>query len=420
MKIIHTSDWHIGQTLYQYSREEEHEFFFKQLMEIVREEKPDVLLISGDIFHSATPSVVSQRVYYHALVELSKISDDLQIVVAAGNHDSSSRLEAPRELWHAFNVSVVGSLDFYRDMKREESELSYDASKLEIPVMRNGEIVGWILAVPFINPGNFPSVDENDSYSNRVFSFYNNLKEHLKKNPQYKDNHHIVAMGHLVISGIDYFSDDKIIGKMEALNSEVFASLSDIDYWALGHIHHPQFVNNLNNMRYSGSPFPLTFNEIYPHSVSVVDFDNHNVEVKIREVEPMIPLMDFPLKPKSYNEASSYEYVVFKLHEVLDNELFIRLHVKSELPLSEMENARIIDMFKDRKAKFCGIQLYLPEQQASDSQYSIKTLDDFRAMSPFELGCSVYLKKNNAEMPEEMKLMFKEVCDEVKKLSDEN
>ena len=173
MKLIHTSDWHIGQTLHQYSRDDEHKYFFNQLKNIILEEEPDVLIVSGDIFHSATPTVVSQRLYYHTLVELSRLHDDLQIIVVAGNHDSPSRLEAPRELWEAFNVTVIGGLDFYKEFN--ESELSYDASKILIPVKRNDEIVGWVLAVPFINAGNYPPLKDNDTYSNRVFSFYNNL-----------------------------------------------------------------------------------------------------------------------------------------------------------------------------------------------------------------------------------------------------
>ena len=83
----------------------------------ILEEKPDALIVSGDIFHTSTPSVMSQRLYYHALVELSRLYDDLQIIVTAGNHDSPSRLEAPRELWEAFDVTVVGNLDFYKEVQ---------------------------------------------------------------------------------------------------------------------------------------------------------------------------------------------------------------------------------------------------------------------------------------------------------------
>ena len=409
MKLIHTSDWHIGQTLHQYSRDDEHKYFFNQLKNIILEEEPDVLIVSGDIFHSATPTVVSQRLYYHTLVELSRLHDDLQIIVVAGNHDSPSRLEAPRELWEAFNVTVIGGLDFYKEFN--ESELSYDASKIQIPVKRHDEIVGWVLAVPFINAGNYPPLKENDTYSNRVLSFYFNLNNNLKQSVQFNENHSVVATGHFIMSGVNSNSYNKMIGGLESVAKEDILSLNEIDYWALGHVHHPQFVGE--NMRYSGSPFALTFNEIYPHSVTVVDIDNHNVDIKIREIEPLIPVLDFPSKPNSYDDALSVEEVLDNIEKVLDNECYVRLHVKSDLALSDVTNAKIMDVFEERKAKYCGVQVYLPENKLDNSENLIRTIDEFKAISPFELGCSVYKKKNNEDMPEEMKIMFKKVCDEI-------
>ncbi len=412
MKVIHTSDWHIGQTLHQYSRDEEHKYFFNQLKDIILEEKPDALIVSGDIFHSATPTVVSRRLYYHTLVELSQLYDDLQIIVTAGNHDSPSRLEAPRELWEAFNVIVVGNIDFYKES--EENELTFDASKVEIPVKRNDEIVGWILAIPFLNAGNYPSLKENDTYSNRVFSFYNDLKNNLKLNSQFAKNHAVIAMGHFMMSGVNSNSYNKMIGGLESVAKEDILSLKEIDYWALGHVHHPQFVGE--NMRYSGSPFALTFNEIYPHSVTVVDIENHNVDIKIREIEPLVPVVDFPFKPNSYDDALPVDNVLGNIDEVLDNECYVRLHVKSEMALSDVTNAKIMDLFEERKAKYCGVQVYLPEAKADSSENTIRTIDEFKAISPFELGCSVFKKKNNMEMPDEMKTMFKNVCDEMMKI----
>lgn len=409
MKLIHTSDWHIGQTLHQYSRDDEHKYFFNQLKNIILEEEPDVLIVSGDIFHSATPTVVSQKLYYHTLVELSRLHDDLQIIVVAGNHDSPSRLEAPRELWEAFNVTVVGGLDFYKEFN--ESELSYDASKIQIPVKRHDEIVGWVLAAPFINAGNYPPLKDNDTYSNRVFSFYNNLNNNLKQSVQFNENHSVVATGHFMMSGVNSNSYNKMIGGLESVAKEDILSLKEIDYWALGHVHHPQFVGE--NMRYSGSPFALTFNEIYPHSVTVVDIDNHNVDIKIREIDPLISVVDFPSKPNSYDDALSVEEVLDNIEKVLDNECYVRLHVKSVMALSDVTNAKIMDVFEERKAKYCGVQVYLPENKSDNSENLIRTIDEFKAISPFELGCSVYKKKNNEDMPEEMKIMFKKVCDEI-------
>ena len=409
MKVIHTSDWHIGQTLYQYSRDEEHKYFFNQLKNIVLEEKPDALIVSGDIFHASTPSVMSQRLYYHALVELSRLYDDLQIIVTAGNHDSPSRLEAPRELWEAFNVTVIGNLDFYKEV--QENGLTYDASKIQIPVRRNDEVVGWILAVPFINAGNYPSLKENDCYSKRVFSFYNNLKDNLKLNKQYTENHSVISMGHFMISGIDSASQNKLTGGLESVVSTEMSAIPGIDYWAMGHVHHPQNVGE--NIRYSGSPFAMTFNEIYPHSVTVVEIENHNVDIKIREIEPLVPVVDFPFKPTSYDDAPSKDELFAKVVEILDNECYVRLHVRTDMPLSDMDNARIQELFDGKKAKYCGIQAYFPVNESDCEEKAVRTLDEFRAISPYDLGCSVYKKKNNAEMPDEMRILFKEVCDEV-------
>jgi exonuclease SbcD len=357
---------------------------------------------------------MSQRLYYHTLVELSRLYDDLQIIIVAGNHDSSSRLEAPRVLWEAFNVTVVGSLDFYKESTDEE-RLAYDTSKIEIPIKRDGEIVGWVLAVPFINPGNYPSLKENDSYSNRVFSFYKNLKDDLKYKLQYKENHSVVATGHFAVDGADMKGHDNIVGGIESIGSNVISSLDDIDYWALGHIHRPQKLMKKENMRYSGSPFALTFAEDYQHSVVVVNVENHEVDVKIREIESLIPIVDFPFKPNSYDDAQTVDDVLGNITEILDKECYVRLHVKSETALSDFVNARIIDMFQGKKAKFCGVQVYLPQLEMDANATSIRTLDEFKAISPFELGCSVYLKKYNQEMPDEMKAMFKEVCEEVMK-----
>ena len=412
MKVIHTSDWHIGQTLYQYSRDEEHKYFFNQLKSIILEERPDALIVSGDIFHASTPSVMAQRLYYHALVEFARLYNDLQIIVTAGNHDSPSRLEAPRELWEAFNVTVIGNLDFYKEI--QDNGLTYDASKIQIPVVRNDNIVGWILAVPFINAGNYPSVKEDDGYSKRVYSFYNNLKDNLKLNQQYSENHSIIAMGHFMISGVDSASQNKLTGGLESVVSTEMSAISDVDYWAMGHVHHPQNVGE--NIRYSGSPFAMTFNEIYPHSVTVVEIENHNVDVKVREIEPLIPVVDFPFKPTSYDDAPTKDELFAEIVKVLDNECYVRLHVRSDMPLSDMDNARIQELFEGKKAKYCGIQAYFPINESDCEEKSVRTLDEFRAISPYDLGCSVYKKKNNAEMPDEMRILFKEVCDEVMKL----
>ena len=401
MKVLHTSDWHIGQIFHNYSREEEHKYFFEQLKSIIIKEKPDVLVVSGDVFHTATPTIVSQRLYYNIIVELSRLDDDLQIVITSGNHDSPSRLEAPRPLWEAFNVSVVGMLDYHTDS--DVSDLNYDASKIEIPVTKKGEIIGWVLAVPYMN-GNA--------------NIYDSLLNHLKNRPEYADNQSIVAMGHLAVRSADITGHSSdIIGKLETLDVQDFTNVKGVDYWAFGHIHFPQTIKGIENMRYAGSPFPISFNENYQHSVVSVKIEDGNTETIVIPLKTLIPIIDFPSKPKGYDDALPYETVMMQLIEILNDRAYVRVHVQTEKPLTQTETAAMIQAFEGQNAMFCGIQSYFPEKAEGDDIQDVKTLHELKSKSPFELGCAVYMKKNGSEMPDELKEMFKKVCEEAESLS---
>lgn len=396
MKVLHTSDWHIGQIFHNYSREEEHKYFFEQLKSIIIKEKPDVVVVSGDVFHTAVPTIVSQRLYYNFIVEISRLDDDLQIVITSGNHDSPSRLEAPRQLWKAFNVSVVGMLDYQTDT--DEYGLNFDASKLEIPITKKGKIIGWVLAVPYIN-GNA--------------NIYDLLINHLKNKPEYADNQSIVAMGHLAVKSADITGHSPdIIGKLETLDIQDFTNVKGVDYWAFGHIHFPQAIKGIENMRYAGSPFPISFNENYQHSVVSVNIGDGKVETTVIPLKTLIPIVDFPAKPKGYDDALPFETVLMQLFDILDQKAYVRVHIQTDKPLTQTETTEIIKAFEGHEAMFCGIQSYFPAKAEGNDIQSIKTLHELKAMSPFELGCSVFQKKNGCEMPDELKEMFKKVCEE--------
>ena len=411
MKVLHTSDWHIGQIFHNFSREEEHRFFFEQLKSIIINEKPDVVVVSGDVFHTATPTIVSQRLYYNFLVDLSRFDPDLQIVVTSGNHDSPSRLEAPRPLWEAFNVTVVGLLDYQTNT--DEFGLNFDASKIEIPITKKGVIIGWVLAVPYMNAGNYPALKDDDSVSKRIANFYEKLLLHLKSRPDYSDNQSIVATGHLAVGNADIRGHSAdIIGRLECLDIQDFTNVKGIDYWAFGHIHYPQAIKGIENMRYAGSPFPISFNENYDHSVVMVDIKDGETKATVIPLKILYSIVDFPSKPKGYDDALPYETVMMQLFEIVDVKAYVRLHIQTEKPLTQSETADLIQTFDGHEAMFCGIQSYFPEKEEGDDIQDVKTLHDLKSISPFELGCSVYLKKNGCEMPEELKEMFKKVCEE--------
>ena len=409
MKIIHSSDWHLGHVFYQNSREDEFEHFFLQLLELIRVEHPDVLVISGDIFHTATPSVVTQKQYYNILRRLSILDEDLQIVVVAGNHDSPSRLEAPRELLQSFNITVVGVLDHYY----EDDCRVVDWDKFIVPIRHAGMLCGWVLAVPFINASNYPALESDDCYDNRVASFYQNLVTHLKQYPDY-DGQPIVATGHFMAGGSNLEGhDQRLFGGLDSVDAAKLNSIDAVDYWALGHIHKPQPVAGNHYMRYSGTPIPISFDESYEHNLIIVELTNEDKQYRKHPITPLIPIRDFPFKPSGFDDAHSLEEVCREIALMHDEKCYMRVHVASRQALTHYETAEISRAFEGKNAIFCLLQTHFPLITAAENTRQVRNIEELKNISPFELGCEAYRNSRNEEMPEELKIMFKEICDSI-------
>ena len=142
MKIIHTADWHIGQTFFGYDRFQEHQYFLDWLTDQITTQQIDVLLISGDIFDVANPSAQAQRQFYRFLRRVTEQNPGLQIILIAGNHDSASRLETPIPLLEEMNIQIRGTV-------RKRADGTIDTEELIIELKdRSGKRQGWSLAVP--------------------------------------------------------------------------------------------------------------------------------------------------------------------------------------------------------------------------------------------------------------------------------
>ena len=135
LKIIHTADWHLGQTFFGYDRDEEHEAFLSWLIDILTLRQTDVLLIAGDVFDVANPSAAAQRRFFRFLREANRRNPQLQIVIIAGNHDSAARLEAPIPLLEELNTSIVGAVP-----RKPIPKIDFDS--LLIPLYNKGRKTG--------------------------------------------------------------------------------------------------------------------------------------------------------------------------------------------------------------------------------------------------------------------------------------
>ncbi|MDE6652840.1 MAG: exonuclease SbcCD subunit D [Muribaculaceae bacterium] len=248
MKILHTSDWHLGHTLYNYDRTEEQRAMLDEITDVVRERKPDVFVLSGDVYHTSQPSAAVQKLFTEALVGIRDANPGMTIVVTAGNHDSGSKHEVFRTPWRALGVHAIGRLD----KENIDDHIVEVAGK------------GYVVAVPYCNEKSIPE------------DFFQKLLDEVKQ--RNTEGRPVVLTAHTTVKGCDFSghenASDYMVGGIDSMEVSQFGS--GYDYLALGHIHHEQYVHTgHHNVRYSGSPMAVSFDENFKHSVSVVEIGKH-------------------------------------------------------------------------------------------------------------------------------------------------
>lgn len=258
MKILHTSDWHIGRTLYGRKRYEEYDLFLDWLLDCIRQEKIDALLLAGDVFDNGTPGNRALEQYYRFLCRAAG-AGCRHVVVTAGNHDSPSLLNAPRELLQYMNVHVIGCMT---DLPEDELLLLEDSDG------RPGVIV---CAVPYLRDRDIRRAEAGETCEDKDRKLLEGIRDHYRmvgelaraKRAELGLNLPIIAMGHLFTSGGQTVEGDGVrelyVGSLGQVKSDIFPDY--FDYLALGHLHLPQRVGGADNRRYSGSPIPMSFGE---------------------------------------------------------------------------------------------------------------------------------------------------------------
>ncbi|HNW78041.1 MAG TPA: exonuclease subunit SbcD, partial [Candidatus Competibacteraceae bacterium] len=167
MRLLHTSDWHLGQTLLDFDRSYEHQCFLDWLLDTLDNEQIDALLIAGDIFDNPNPSAAAQKQFYRFLSSAKQRLPHLHTVIIAGNHDSPGRLEAPAPLLDELDATPIGYIT-------RDAEQRIELDRLVVPLRnRQGAIAAWCLAIPFLRPGDVPKIDTpGDAYLDGVRALY--------------------------------------------------------------------------------------------------------------------------------------------------------------------------------------------------------------------------------------------------------
>lgn len=258
MRLIHTSDWHLGHRFHGRQRHEEQERFLDWLAGLIEAEGIDALLVAGDVFDTTTPGSRAQTIYYRFLHRLAA-SPCRHVIIIGGNHDSPALLEAPRELLRQLQIHVVGAAGDSLD--KEILLLADDMGQAEL-------LVG---AVPFLRDRDIRNAAAGETLEEKGLKLQEGIREHYRQiclaadrirrdmNPDLP----LVVMGHLFVAGGRTVEGDGVrelsIGGLSRIEGAGFPET--IDYLALGHLHLGQLVAGSPTRRYCGAPIPMSFTE---------------------------------------------------------------------------------------------------------------------------------------------------------------
>ena len=353
-----------------------------QMVNIVRENKPDVFLLCGDVYHTPQPSAAVQTMFTNALVEIHDANPEMTIVITAGNHDSSTKHDIFRTPWKALKVYTIGSID----ADRKEDMI------IDIP----GK--GYVIAVPYVNERNMPK------------GLFQELLDIAKeKNTR---NVPVVMMAHTTVRGCDFAGHEN--GSEYAVGGIDSYDLDDMgtgyDYLALGHIHHGQFIHSgKHNVRYCGTPIPVSFDENYKHSVSIVEIAEHGKKPSVTEIEiaPHRPLVTLPT-----DGFATWENAKKLLEHYPDDiEAYIRLNVAVDDYLPVEANAEAQLICEAKRCRFCVINSQRLKKNHREAK--VMTVQEFKKEEPIEIAAR-YAEDLGITFDNDLKELFNETLAAVK------
>ena len=377
MKIIHTSDWHLGATLYGHDRLDDHREMLWQLTETVAREQPDALLVSGDIFDSSSPSAAAERLLDSALMELADAGKrDMKIILTSGNHDSPSRHTTHSAVYSRLGIHTIGSAGITAD-----TDIADIADRF---IIRVGE-KGAVIAVPYINRRNMPE----------------GLFDGLLRAATHNESPTLptVLMAHLPVSRSvttgHSDADERFVGGCE--NVEIDSLGHGYDYLALGHIHCPQQWSTGNAIaRYCGTPLPISFDENYHHSVTIVELPAAGIIPTVTAValKPRRKLVTIG-GPDGMDEDSLTAALTDAASDLPDG-TFIRLNLRlSEGTLFPRREtiAHLSALCGDLGLEYCTTNLLRSRRNDAAALHTALTVSEMRNMTEEEIATGLFRRK---------------------------
>lgn len=343
MRILHTSDWHLGKSLEKRSRIDEQRKFLDDFIEVAKENNIDLVIIAGDIYDSSNPPAIAEKMFYDTLKKISDNGKRL-ILIIAGNHDNPERLVASAPLAREHGIIMIGTLKTIIDTGNYGRHKIINSGEGFIEIEINGE-KAVILTVPYLsekrlNEVLYKDMDSDEerikSYSDRVFSLFDSLKDN------YREDTINLLVSHLYAMGSEEGGSERSIqlGGSYIVNCDCFPK--EAQYIALGHVHKPQLVPGTNKKaRYSGSPIHYNKKEVsYNKKCLVVDV-KANEEANVKEVYFKV------YKPIEIWKCENFDDALLKCEENKDRECWVYLEIKVDRYMREDEIKKLKELKKD-------------------------------------------------------------------------
>ncbi|HDS6625005.1 TPA: exonuclease subunit SbcD [Proteus mirabilis] len=330
MRIIHTSDWHLGQYFFTKTRAQEHQQFLDWLLAQIREQQVDAVIVAGDIFDTGSPPSYARELYNRFVVAIR--DTQCQLIILGGNHDSVATLNESKSLLACLNTTVIANVHT-------------ETPQAPIILYQKNHTPGALLcAIPYLRPRDMinsksgqSGADKQGVLKEAIADYYQRqYQAALDLRKQLNVNIPIIATGHLTTIGASVSDSVReiYIGTLEAFNATLFPPF---DYIALGHIHRPQRVNKSGHIRYSGSPIPLSFDEsAQQKSVCLIDFEQD----KLAEMT-LLPIPEFQLLRTlsgSLQEIATQLEKLATQYNEMDTTIWLDIEVSTQDYLSDIQN----------------------------------------------------------------------------------
>lgn len=408
MRIIHTSDWHLGQYFYTKSRAPEHRAFLQWLIERIEEHRVDALIVAGDIFDTGSPPSYARELYNRFVVDLQKTG--CQLVILGGNHDSVATLNESRQLLSCLNAAVIASVN--------DDELQEQVIVLNLNSGERSQPAAILCAVPFLRPRDIIASQAGQSAEEKQQCLQRAIQEHYEtlyqQALQLRERLNlplpIIATGHLTTVGVSASDAEReiYIGTLEAYPAQAFPPF---DYIALGHIHRAQIVAKSDHIRYSGSPIALSFDELDKvKSVYLVEFG--------QDVPANVTALDVPVFQPMRLIKGSLEEIAEQLQTFAtmqtDKPVWLDIEVISQDYLGDLQR-QIQTITADLPVEVLLLRRSKEQRQKMIVRQEKETLAELTIDEVFDRRLALELFESETELAKKQRLTlaFKQVVAEI-------